>query len=243
MDHLDGIKDLFNEFNIACTWDTDNTKEINDSSRGFGGYNREDWQFYKDIRNKKLTNVKRLTNYANESGNYWTEDNIKILCPTRELLSNANSGGDWNDSSYVLLFTPPKMSGRKWKILFAGDSHDDSWDYILENHKSDVEGIDILLAPHHGRDSGRSYTFLETLRPKITLFGNASSQHLAYSCYDPTRITNNQAGYIIMDCQESAISIYVKNYEFMYDFRSSREWSISSYNSTFGGYLLFVLNA
>ena len=239
MDHLDGIKDLFSEFNITCTWDTNNTKEIKDTSSRFGGYNKEDWKFYTELRNGSNANTKRLTNFAKHAAAYWHDDDIKILCPTKELLDNANIVEDWNDSSYVLLFTPPKSNGKRWKILFAGDSHDDSWEYIIKNHKSEVEGIDILFAPHHGRDSGRKYDFLDTLKPRITLFGNASSEHLAYSCYTyGTRITNNQAGYIVIKCNENDLSLYVKNHQFMSDFRTKRGWSVSPYNSTYEGYFL-----
>jgi competence protein ComEC len=241
MDHLDGIKDLFDEFTIPHTWDTDNKKVIADTSNSFGGYNREDWDFYTNLRDGKNNKTKRLTNYAPSEANYWTDDNLKILCPTPELLASANEAGDWNDSSYVLLFTPPKANGGKWKILFAGDSHDDSWEYILDNYKSDVENIDILFAPHHGRDSNRSYDFLETLNPSLTLFGNASSKHLAYDCYPETRITNNQAGYVIIDCQTNGLNIYVKNYEFMKDFRAKRGAEPSAYNNALEAYFLYTL--
>ena len=44
-------------------------------------------------------------------------------------------------------------------IVFGGDSHDATWDHILEHHRADVTDIDLLIAPHHGRKSGRSYEF------------------------------------------------------------------------------------
>ena len=73
----------------------------------------------------------------------------------------------------------------------AGDNHrrshdcrhspwDESWDHILEGHKVDVTDIDLLIAPHHGRKSGRSYKFLSTLRPTLTFFSNARSDFIAY---------------------------------------------------------------
>ena len=39
------------------------------------------------------------------------------------------------------------------RIVFGGDSHDASWDHILENHEADVTNVDLLIAPHHGRCS------------------------------------------------------------------------------------------
>ena len=50
----------------------------------------------------------------------------------------------------------------------------------VNEHRSFVTNIDLLIAPHHGRDSERSYDFLDVLKPKMTFFGNANSEHLAY---------------------------------------------------------------
>ncbi|MFX5839814.1 hypothetical protein ABTE60_21110, partial [Acinetobacter baumannii] len=85
-----------------------------------------------------------LTYFAKQNNRYYSDDNIKIICPTPDLLKNANECGNYNDSSYVILFTPPKSNGGKWKFLFAGDSDDDSWEYILANHKEEVTNVDVL---------------------------------------------------------------------------------------------------
>jgi beta-lactamase superfamily II metal-dependent hydrolase len=230
MDHLDGIKD------------TDNDKDI-DLNNFFGGYNKEDWKFYKNLRAGKNTDTKRLTYFSKQSNQYYNEDDITILCPTAELVKNGNDTEDYNDASYAILFTPPKKDGGKWKILLAGDTHDDSWDYILKNHKSEVSNIDVLFAPHHGRDSDRNYDFLDTLKPKVTLFGNASSKHLAYNKYPKIRITNNQAGFVILDTTEEHLKVYVKNFEFAKDFRAERGWDAPQFNSTHQAYFLFMYNA
>lgn len=224
MDHLDGIKDFFDEFNIINFWDTDNKKVISDKV-GTGGYNLDDWNFYKDIRDGKNAPCKRLTYYSGNNNQFYNDDYIEILSPTSKILATCNQNENWNDSSYVILYTPPKSKSRKWKILFAGDSEDCTWEHILANHSEKVKDVDILFAPHHGRDSGRSYEFLKTVNPKATIFGNASSKHLAYSCYKSSlKITNNQAGYVIFDISESAIKIFVKNLEFARDYHHKRGW-------------------
>jgi len=244
MDHLDGIRDLYDEFGIINTWDTDNNKEIDSESFG-GGYNCEDWEFYKDLRDGKYAGTKRLTPFSGDSNDFWNKDGLKILCPTSELLRQANEGGNYNDSSYAILYSHAKENGDVWKILFAGDTHDDSWDYIMENYASEVSNVDVLFAPHHGRDSDRDYGFLEIVNPKITLFGNADSKHLAYDCYPETRITNNQAGYIILDINKTRMNIFVKNQEFANDFRRNpkRNWTDSTYNHELDAWLLGGFNA
>lgn len=239
MDHLDGIKDLFDSFNIINIWDTDNNKEIEDFNGG--GYNPEDWYFYKSIRDGKPEN--RKTFLAGDSLQFFNEDLIHILAPTKELVEDANESGDFNDSSFVLLYTPPKVGGGHWKILFAGDSHDKSWEHIVANYKSLVTNVDILLAPHHGRDSNRDYKFLDILRPKVTLFGNASSEYLAYEKYTGIKITNNQAGYVILDINSDNLNIYVKNKSFADDYRKKQGWSEASYDYNLKAYFLFRYSA
>ena len=240
MDHLDGIRDLYNDFIIHNTWDTDNNKYI-DLNTPFVGYNKEDWRFYLKIRNNEI-NTKRWTFYSKQNNLFFSQDDIKALCPTPNLVRNANRCGDYNDSSYVILFTPKKSNGRTWKILFAGDSNDRSWEYILANHRDEISNVDVLFAPHHGRDSGRNYDFLKILKPKVTLFGNASSKHLAYNCYPQLRITNNQAGYIILDISENALTIYVKNLEFARDFLHKRGWGMPQYDHRLEAYGIIKYN-
>lgn len=224
MDHLDGIRDFFTDLKVYNVWDTANTKEIVDFS-GLGRFNEYDWNYYKKLREEKLGhNYFKLYADKNNPGQFWTEDYIKILCPTKVLVDNANDTEDFNDASYVILYTPPiGNTGKSWKILFCGDSDDDSWEYILENFKDEVTNIDVLFAPHHGRDSNRNFDFVKVLNPRITLFGNASSNHLAYNKYSTLKLTNNQAGNIIFDCSDK-LYFYVKNEKFRNDYWSKKGW-------------------
>ena len=76
--------------------------------------------------------------------------------------------------------------------------------------------VDLLIAPHHGRKSGRSYDFLDYVNPKLTFFGCASSEHLAYNAWNYrklTHITNNQCGCIVAEGYD-AMHIYIENSTF-----------------------------
>ena len=241
MDHLDGIKDLYEEYLIRNTWDTNNKKELDLNNFG-GGYNKEDWKFYKELRDGKYKETTRLTYFDDDSSLYWTEDNIKILAPSRALLNSAIESGDYNDSSYAILFTPPKKGGGNWKILFSGDTHDASWEHIIKKYSKDVSNVDVLFAPHHGRDSKRDYSFLKTLKPRVTLFGNADSSHLAYDKYPNPKITNNQAGYVIIDITQEDIVFYVKNYEFARDYKAKKGWTLPVKNVKFDAWGLFKIS-
>ncbi|OPY57493.1 MAG: ComEC family competence protein [Pelotomaculum sp. PtaU1.Bin035] len=239
MDHMGGIKDLFETFSVINFWDTANNKEKPDFTDG--QHNEEDWDFYQSVRNKKIEDVTVLNLYSGATGQFYNQDGsnnpggdgLHILAPTIDLVSQANESGDYNDCSYVLLY---KTAGRK--IVFGGDSHDKTWEHILSEHENSVKDVDVLFAPHHGRDSGRSYEFLDVLKPKITYFGNAKSEHLAYkSWYNRglEYITNNQANCIVTDIS-IGIDIYVTYETFARAYNSD-----TFYNNTFNAWYIKTL--
>jgi len=244
MDHLDGIKDFFAAFSVTNFWDTKNNKELTDWGNN-GPYRQEDWEFYKSLRDGTATGApNRLTLHAGDRNKYWNMDDqgggggdgIYILAPTPELVSSANDSGDHNDCSYAILYR--STGGR---ILFLGDAHDATIEHIIANHSADVADVDVLIAPHHGRHSDRGFEFLDVLRPKLTLFGNAPSEHLAYDPWynrDLPIITNNQANCIIIDTNSSVMQVYVTNEAY-----ARAENSQTFYSSNHGGWYLRPVGA
>lgn len=214
MDHMDGIKEFFDSFEVLNFWDTENNKTTDDTS-DWGRYKKEDWEFYQKIR-KSTSAPKTLHLLSGATGQYYNRDEngksgadgLYVLAPTSELIEEANRLEEYNDCSYVILYIANNR-----KIIFAGDSAQKTWDYILENHRQDVTNVDILIAPHHGRKSGGNDDYLDVLKPKLTLFGNAKSQYLDYDAWirrGLEHITNNQANCIIMDTAgETGIDVYV----------------------------------
>lgn len=203
MDHMDGIQNLFSEFNVINFWDTDNDKTMGENA-SWGRYKEEDWNFYQEIRNSK-SNPKVLKYLSGSKGQYYNlnedgssgGDGLYILCPTQELVDIANQKGDYNVLSYVIL-----LKDNNKKIIFAGDSGEESWDYILDEYEDEVRDIDVLIAPHHARKTGGNDDYLDILNPKLTLFGNAKSEFLDYNAWlsrGLEHITNNEANCIILD--------------------------------------------
>jgi len=204
MDHMDGIAELFLNFEVTNFWDTNNTKEM-DTNSDWGNYKAEDWEFYQEVRTSEKS-PKVLHLYAGSKGEFYNRnedgssgaDGLYILAPTKELVEEANETEDYNDCSYVILY----RAGNGKKIVFSGDSAGKTWDYILENHKKDVENVDLLIAPHHGRKTGGNEDYLDVLNPKLTLFGNAKSQYMDYNSWNNRHldhITNNQANCVVID--------------------------------------------
>lgn len=75
-----------------------------------------------------------------------------------------------------------------------------------------------MLAPHHGRDSDRSWDFLDKLKPKFSVLGCASSKHLAYDAWNRRRlekITQNQAGNVSVYPNKQGLDIFVENERFV----------------------------
>lgn len=216
MDHMDGLDQLAKNFSILNFWDTGVRKEDPDFSN-YSPYLEEDWSRYKKLINSDGTSCStRLAGdrfqYANKGTDGAGGDGLYILSPDKALVDAGNDGGDVNDASYVILYR--SAGGR---ILIPGDAHDETWDRVIREHTADVQGCSVLIAPHHGRDSDRSFDFLDTIQPKLTLFGNAPSEHLAYDAWnrrDLSYITSNQAGNIILECQNDSVSVYVENEAF-----------------------------
>ena len=135
-------------------------------------------------------------------------DALHILAPDQELIDEGNEAQDFNDASYVVLYR-----SAIGKVLLAGDAHDATWEYVKEHYETDVSDVTLLIAPHHGRKSGRSYEFLDYVNPKLTFFGCAPSENLAYGAWNYRKLahlTNNQCGCIVAE-GNGAMHIYVEN--------------------------------
>ena len=217
MDHMDGFKKFCNEIGFLNFWDSGVRRAKPDFSGGI--YNEGDWDHYVKVRDGKCGGVKVVTpkavssfQYANLGDQDDQGDCLDIVAPDSELVLSANGVGDPNDASYVLVFRT--FGG---KIIFPGDAHDNTWKYVLNNHSNLVENCAVLIAPHHGRHSARSFDFLDVLKPKLTLFGCANSKHLAYDDWNNrslAHITNNQAGNILLNGINEGIEVYVENFNY-----------------------------
>lgn len=217
MDHMDGMQDFFNTFSPANFWDTTNNKPKPDFNKPCR-YSESDWNFYQSIR-KNTSNPKCLHLYAGAKGQYYNQgddtrsgNGLSILAPTPSLVTDANSCGEYNDCSYVILY-----SYKKFKVLFCGDACNNTLNHLLKNHRSDISNIDLLIAPHHGRKGNIDFSFLDVMKPQLTFFGNANSEHLAYNEWSRRgleKITSNQAGTLIADFIDESMNVYAKNETF-----------------------------
>lgn len=189
--------------------------------RGLHEYGKEDWDRYVSVRDENES-VTVVTPRAGSKGKYWNEDDrsgggdyITVCAPDKKLIDDANNPDNdesINDASYVIVYR--SAGGR---ILLAGDAHDKTWDYVLKHYEGFLENCEFMVAPHHGRDSDRSWEFLDKIKPKFSVLGCASSKHLAYHAWNSRKlekITQNQAGNISIYPNSKGLDIYVENENF-----------------------------
>lgn len=99
-------------------------------------------------------------------------------------------------------------------------------------HDLELPAVDILFAPHHGRDSAKiPQSLLDQMSPKIIVIGEALSRHLNYYNGYNT-ITQNSAGDITFECASKLVHIYVSNDSYGVDFLDYYQC-----NDTYGRYI------
>lgn len=234
-DHFHGLKYLDEQINILNFYCVNNNavkKIITD-----------DFQRYCELRDsKKAFYLYRgcRRKWMNESG----EDNngkqisssgINILWPIlgnqdfKDALESTNNGNDPNNISPIIKYE--LNSGAK--VIWMGDLEQEFMEKIID--EITLPDIDILFAPHHGRDSGKvPKKWLDQMRPRIVIIGEAPSRDLNYY-KDYNTITQLSAGDIIFDCVSEKIHIYVSNEDYSVDF-------LDNENMTDYDYYLGTLN-
>lgn len=128
-------------------------------------------------------------------------------------LRDAKDGIAFNNISLIALY----RAGNNGRILWLGDLETE----FMENIEGDMSlsPVHIIFAPHHGRASGKiPNSWLDKLKPKIIVLGEAPSRHLHYYGGYNT-LTQNRAGSITFDCDYTdKIHIFVSNPKYGVDF-------------------------
>ena len=214
-DHMDGFDALCDSHTVHNFWDSGARREK--PSFGGGQWLEDDWDRYELIRDGRSNETKSISVLSGKAFKYANQnesgegggDGLHILAPDEALLNDPDLSDDVNEGSYIILYR--SIGG---KILLPGDAHDAGWEYVLDNSAEDVRDCAFMLAPHHGRDSGRNYDFLDTVRPRLTLLGCAPSEYIDYSQW--TRrglayVTSNQVGNLVLDITSIKIDVYIEN--------------------------------
>jgi beta-lactamase superfamily II metal-dependent hydrolase len=123
--------------------------------------------------------------------------------PTTDAFLPANNGGvqidvfvprscstsNLNNHSIVTV-----VSFAESKIIIPGDNEPPSWNELLGRPSfiSAIKGTDILIAPHHGRDSGFSSELFKNISPRLTIISDGPSSTTASNKY-----SNHSSGWTV----------------------------------------------
>ena len=189
MDHISGIKALYDEIGFRNIWISNHKwspdlSKLNDSQK-------EDWTFYQKLKKGQIEGVTTIKPLENDAREFIADDGFSILAPNQEILNKSSSNA--NHISYVLLL---EYAGRK--IVFGGDAEDLTWEHAYNNNGNKIKNIDILKASHHGRDSGYHQPSVKLMNPQHTIVSvgkkpstDASKKYNNYSNVMSTRWKGN----------------------------------------------------
>jgi competence protein ComEC len=170
MDHMSGLFRFFWQDEIALEnmWDTEHSKELEESDFVNSGYAHEDWLTYQLMRNGHLKDEsthKVLHPLQGAAAHYYVDDGISLLGPTQDLIDYCNGRGDsWNNASFVLRV---EYGGRS--VILPGDAEKPEWDKIETTVDPAKLKCDILKAAHHGRQSGYSESAVDLMDPSYVI--------------------------------------------------------------------------
>ncbi len=217
-DHISGLKYYNEQLPISNFYCVDNEATKEDETEDFKEYCRlrdgdKHFYIYKGCTRK----------WMNESDEERRSSGISILWPDtsnqdyKDALQKAKDGDSPNNISPIIKYS---LNGGV-KILWMGDLETEFMEKIEDD--MDMPDIDILFAPHHGRDSGKvPKSWLDEMEPQIIIIGEAPSGNINYYQGWNT-ITQNTAGDIIFECETGKVHIYVSKENYSVDFLDN-EW-------------------
>ena len=225
-DHLMGLVTLDDQIDILNFYVVNNRATKNDESADFKRYKKlrdgdKAFYIYRN-RKKKWMNQKSVERGSSGINIRWPITSNQYF---KKALEDAADGKNPNNISPVLTYSLTDGVNMAW----FGDLETD----FMEKIKNEISwpSVDILFAPHHGRDSGKiPKSILEKMNPKIVVIGEAPSKHLNYY-RDYNTITQNSAGCIYFECVKNWVHIYVESSTYSVDFLQDKG------ADTYGNYL------
>ena len=201
-DHIKGLEELDKRFPIDEFYCVKNNAIKTDITKSF--------DYYCKLRNKAYCLDNTVNRLCDKKGQ---NSGLSILWPDvndvtfKDALKQVNLGNSFNNISPIFMYS--LQDGIK--VIWFGDMEAAFLDKIQDKFNFNELEIDVLIAPHHGRESGAiSNTILRKINPSLIIIGEAPSEYINYYS-DYKTITQNSAGDITLDCYSGYIDIYVSN--------------------------------
>lgn len=137
------------------------------------------------------------------------------------------NGAESNNISSIIRYA----TGDGVSVMWLGDLETEFMENIIDD--VELQETTVVFASHHGRKSGKiPNSWLDKLKPKVIIIGEAPSRHLNYySGYE--KITQNHAGDITMDCIDRKVHFYVSSESYQKDAFDNE----GAHNSKLGFYI------
>jgi len=206
-DHISGLKYLDDNIDILNFYCVKNKVTKKDET--------EDFRHYCSLRDssEKAYYIEKdcVRKWMNQTSEERGSAGINILWPVvdnedyKAALKIAEEGGSPNNISAIIKYSLENGVS----VLWMGDLETD----FMESIKDDIKlpKINILIAPHHGRDTGKvPEGWMSKMNPEVIIIGEAPSEDLNYYNGYNT-ITQNSAGDITFECVEKKVHIFVSN--------------------------------
>ena len=226
-DHLMGLSALDDHIGILNFYVVRNNATKDDET--------DDFEHYKKLRDgDKAFYIHEgcSRRWMNQTSEERGSSGINVRWPVtsnedfKQALQDAADGKSPNNISPVITYALENGV----KMAWFGDLETD----FMEKIKDEISwpDVDILFAPHHGRDSGKiPKSILEQMDPKIVVVGEAPSTNLNYYRGYNT-ITQNSAGSIYFECLANWVHIYVGSSTYCVDFLEDE--AASTYSNYIG---------
>jgi beta-lactamase superfamily II metal-dependent hydrolase len=183
-DHITGFKVLFDSFTVSYFY--------------FSGVPfrpdpvYEDWLSYEEKKRNHPTRYQVGAGYYTQVG----QVRIDYLMPPASLITGTND--DVNNNSLLLKFTYGTT-----RILICGDTEEDGWRRVSDY---DISNIDLLLAAHHGNDSGYYQPKVRVMNPKyVVISAGPGTPHDAdhkYRPYARIGVYTTRTARVVADCDD-----------------------------------------
>ena len=228
-DHIKGLKEYDAKFGIVNFYCVDNEATKDEESVDF-----EEYCKLRDGEHHFYLSKGCKRKWMNDDDGTHGCAGLHCLWPDlsnrdyKEALKAAKDGESPNNISPIIKYSIADSA----TFLWMGDLETD----FQEKIKNVViwPKVDILFAPHHGRDSGKiPEDVLQKLSPKVIIIGEAPSDTLNY--YDDyNTITQNSAGDITFECVDNKVHIYVSSDTYTVDYlrNEKRSNSLGNYIGT-----------
>lgn len=162
--HLDHIDDILNfDINRPKVLLRQDHLSNEDVMRNVRECDKPKFVKYCEINNQYNIPISPYDAYFTENPNNYGGLEIKKF--HTEECNNSN----FNNFSIITVLTLSNV-----KVVICGDNEKESFDILMnqEKFKSAVKDADVLVAPHHGRESAYHAEFVSLVNPRITIISD-----------------------------------------------------------------------